>query len=63
VTGRRDVPKLRPDVTCSDCGEAVHWLAVFPGGRCVACHEVAEGQRDPVAMFEDMRAYWMTGGK
>lgn len=26
-------------VTCTECGAEINWLAVFPKGRCVACHE------------------------
>jgi len=24
---------------CKKCGTLVHWLAVFPGGICLDCHE------------------------
>lgn len=31
---------------CTECGTLVHWLEVFPQGRCVECHAVSyEGTR------------------
>lgn len=44
----------RPDITCSDCGTAVHWLEAFPADRCKACHAAAT--RDDVATAADVRA-------
>jgi hypothetical protein len=33
------------DVPCASCGAPVHWLAIFPGGICLACHARAvEGE-------------------
>lgn len=27
-----------PSVICAKCGNEIHWLAVFPGQYCLACH-------------------------
>jgi hypothetical protein len=27
-----------PDITCTACGNNVHWLEVFPGQICLDCH-------------------------
>lgn len=26
-------------VTCAKCAADIHWLEVFPGGICLACHD------------------------
>jgi hypothetical protein len=45
---------------CTECGSEVHWLAVFPGGKCLACHAAnSEGRQMWTA--EQLTAAW--GGK
>lgn len=44
---------------CADCGVAQHWLAGFPGGRCIDCHDVAT-RNQVVTAGELRRAFGMS---
>ena len=39
--------------TCAECGVEQHWLAGFPGGRCIDCHDRAT--RHEVITAEELR--------
>lgn len=39
--------------TCSECGVDQHYLAEFPKGRCIDCHERAT--RNQVITAEELR--------
>lgn len=48
----------RPNVgerseTCVECGIDQHWLAMFPKGRCIDCHDRAT--RNEVVTAEELR--------
>lgn len=29
-------------ITCANCATTIHWLEVFPGNFCLACHAKRE---------------------
>lgn len=41
---------MSESVICSKCATPTHWLEVFPGNYCLACHaEREEGKPIPTA--------------
>lgn len=59
MSGARMSDQYRPEpgersFACSDCGTLQGWLAEFPGGRCIDCHDVAT--RGVVVTAADLRA-------
>ena len=52
----RDAYKPEPgerSFTCSECGVEQHYLAEFPKGRCIDCHDRAT--RGQVITAEELR--------
>lgn len=43
---------------CTGCARPVHWLAVFPGGRCIDCHAAVT---PPVTDARELARMW--GGR
>lgn len=46
-------------ITCAKCAADVHWLEVFPGGICLACHAHKTEHLTPQELLDQI----MTGFK
>jgi len=45
----------KPDVTCTNCAKAVHWLSVFPDDICLECYEIKMENQTPQQMRQTIK--------
>ena len=45
--------KMSESVICSKCESVIHWLEVFPGNYCLACHAEMEESK-PLPSAEEL---------
>ena len=50
--GRKD-GQMSESVICSKCESVIHWLEVFPGNYCLACHAEREESK-PMPNAEEL---------
>jgi len=43
-----------PPITCTGCGDDVHWLDVFPGQVCINCHAAKVDKQTPQQLHDDI---------
>ena len=41
-------------ITCATCATEVHWLAVFPGGICLECHDKKTAHLTPQQLLDQV---------
>jgi len=50
--------QLPESLKCTECGEEVHPLEVFPGGRCLACWTPIGEEKAKTMTAEKLAAMW-----
>lgn len=45
-------------ITCTSCASQIHWLDVFPGNICLACHAVKTENATPQELYNSVMNYF-----